>query len=64
MDLLKYKDWALIENEQENHKMVVMPFPTGIIDRISFDAPRFENALSRFDPYETPFLFMGNIPNP
>ncbi len=42
MDLLKYKDWALIEKEQEDDKMVVMPFQTAIIDRISFDAPRFE----------------------
>ncbi len=29
------------------------------IDRIAFDASRFEKALSRFDPTETPFLLVG-----
>ena len=29
------------------------------IDRISFDTPRFEKALSRFDPQESPFLLIG-----
>ena len=29
------------------------------VDRIAFDAPRFEKALSRFDPNETPFLLVG-----
>jgi len=29
------------------------------IDRISFDAPRFEKALSPFDPQEFPFLVIG-----
>ena len=31
------------------------------IDRIAFDPPRFEEALSFFDPEESPFLFMGEI---
>ena len=29
------------------------------IDRISFDTPRFEKALSRFNPQESPFLLIG-----
>ena len=29
------------------------------IDRISFDAPRFERVLSRFDPQESPVLLVG-----
>ncbi|HYA90365.1 MAG TPA: hypothetical protein VEK32_02575 [Thermodesulfobacteriota bacterium] len=29
------------------------------IDRIAFDPPRFEKALSRFDPVESPFLLVG-----
>ena len=29
------------------------------IDRITFDSPRFEEALSLFDPEESPFLFIG-----
>jgi hypothetical protein len=29
------------------------------IDRISFDDPRFEKALSRFDPQLSPFLLLG-----
>lgn len=29
------------------------------VDRIAFDAPRFEKALSRFDPNDSPFLLVG-----